>query len=62
MKLRRVTVVGVLALVALLLPVLLVSAAPPVRPFTVTYGGADCWIQDNWWSTGNALHGKLETH
>ena len=61
MKMRRVTVVSVLVLVALLLPVMLVSAAPPGRPFTITYWvGPSCWIQDNWWSTGNALHGRLE--
>ena len=58
MKLRRVTVVGVLALVALVLPVMLVSAAPPGRPFTVIYDGKDCfppWIDR---LTGNAIHSK----
>jgi len=60
MKLRRVTVVGVLALVALVLPAMLVSAAPPVRPFTITYWlGPSCWTQNDGWSTGNAIHGRL---
>jgi len=57
MKLHRVTVVGVLALVALLLPVMLVSADPLSRPFTLIYG-EECyppWVDR---FTGSAVHSK----
>ena len=63
MRLRGMTVVGVLVLVILLFPVLLVSAAPPHIPFTLI-GRADdeCSV---WWSSRpsghNVFHDDGET-
>ena len=60
MKLRRVSVAGVLALVAMLLPAFLVSAAPPFRSFTA-YGGEECLVWETWRPTGQAGHWAAET-
>ena len=56
MKLRRVTAVGVLALVAMLLPALLVSAAPPFRTFTATRSNECLSVEGRFWQTGQAIH------
>ena len=61
MKIRTVTVVCVLALVAMLLPVLLVSAAPPGRPVYAILGPV-CEVWFTFRESGNAIHYRSEQY